>query len=68
MANINFLENEVIEFKKTTGENKNDGKNVALNDENVAKNVALKVKEKYAKLRKVYIDIKEMCYNVTERN
>jgi len=43
-----------------TEENKNDAKNVALNDENVAKNVALKVKEKYPELRKAYIDIIEI--------
>lgn len=43
-----------------TGENKIDAKSVALNDENVAKNVALKVKEKYPELRKVYIDIIEI--------
>ncbi len=47
------------ELLDLTGENKNDEKNVALNDENVAKNVALKVKEKYPELRKVYIDIIE---------
>lgn len=57
----------VIFYRKTdkelldlTGENKNDAKNVALNDENVAKSVALKVKEKYPELRKVYIDIIEV--------
>lgn len=57
----------VIFYRKTdeelfdlTGEEKNDAKNVALNDENVAKNVALKVKEKYPELRKVYIDIIEV--------
>lgn len=32
-------------------------KNVALNNENVAKNVALKLKDKYPELKKVYIDI-----------
>ncbi len=57
----------VIFYRKTdeelldlTGENKIDTKNVALNDENVAKNVVLKVKEKYPELRKVYIDIIEV--------
>ena len=57
----------VIFYRKTdkelldlTGENKNDAKNVALNDKNVAKSVALKVKEKYPELRKVYIDIIEV--------
>lgn len=57
----------VIFYRKTdeelfdlTGENKIDAKSVALNDENVAKNVALKVKEKYPELRKVYIDIIEI--------
>ncbi len=57
----------VIFYRKTdkelldlTGENKNDTKNVALNDKNVAKSVALKVKEKYPELRKVYIDIIEV--------
>lgn len=57
----------VIFYRKTdkelldlTGENKNDAKNVALNGENVAKSVALKVKEKYPELRKVYIDIIEV--------
>lgn len=46
-------DNELLDL---TGENKN----VAINDENVAKNVALKVKEKYPELRKVYIDIIEV--------
>ena len=57
----------VIFYRKTdeelfdlTGENKIDAKSVALNDENVAKNVALKVKERYPELRKVYIDIIEI--------
>ena len=60
----------VIFYRKTdkelldlTGENKNDAKNVALNDKNVAKSVALKVKEKYPELRKVYIDIIEVISN-----
>lgn len=57
----------VIFYRKTdeelydlTQKNKEDAKNVALNDENVAKNVALKIQEKYPELRKVYIEIIEI--------
>ena len=63
----------VIFYRKTDEElynlTQNNSKNVALNDENVALNVELKLKERYPKLRKVYIDIIKIIFenkNITQ--